>query len=232
MKYDPQIHNRRSMRLKGYDYSLPGAYFITFVTYQRDELFGEVVNSEMKLSPLGQIVHDEWMRSIGIRQEIRLNEDEFVIMPNHLHGIIWIVDLVGADGVRPVNGVGPGIGDGVRPGDGDGYHTPEEGACHAPQQSPIHAPQSAFQAAPQQTPGLHRLPRSLSSFVAGFKAKVTSRAGGELNMAGIWQRNYFDHIIRSDREFQNIWEYIDNNPQRWLKDQLHPSAPANQFNQD
>ena len=94
-------HHRRSIRLKGYDYSQPGAYFVTIVTQNRAEIFGQVVDGEMKLSALGQIVHDEWMRSIGIRAEIQLYEDEFVIMPNHVHGIVWIVVLVGLDAVRP-----------------------------------------------------------------------------------------------------------------------------------
>jgi hypothetical protein len=79
MQFDSQIHHRRSIRLKGYDYSQPGAYFITLVTYQRDCLFGDLVGGEMQLSVLGKIIHDEWMRSIGIRMEIRANKDEFVM---------------------------------------------------------------------------------------------------------------------------------------------------------
>ena len=106
-RYDPQTHHRRSTRLKGYDYTLSGAYFVTLVTYRRDPIFGEIVAGQMKLSPLGQIVREEWLRSIGIRNEIRLYADEFVVMPNHFHGIVWIV---GADGVCPGAGVTPDIG--------------------------------------------------------------------------------------------------------------------------
>ena len=98
MKYNPEIHHRRSIRLKGYDYTQPGAYFITLVTHRREMIFGDVVEAQMALSALGQIVHEEWMRSIQIREEIRLYEDEFVVMPNHAHGIVW---MVGADGLRP-----------------------------------------------------------------------------------------------------------------------------------
>ena len=101
MKYNPQIHHRRSIRLKGYDYTQPGAYFVTFCTYQRDEILGEVHYGEMKLSALGKIVRDEWFRTAQIRKEIQLFDDEFIIMPNHGHGIIWIIETVGADGVRP-----------------------------------------------------------------------------------------------------------------------------------
>lgn len=211
MVYDPKIHHRRSIRLKGYDYSQPGAYFVTMVTYRRDEIFGEVVNGVMRLSPLGQIVHDEWMRSIGIRKKIRLFEDEFVVMPNHGHGIVWIVEtLVGADGVRPeISGIRAG----------------QEGARRAPQP----ALQPALQPAPQT---FRRSPKSLGAFIAGFKASVSSRAKRELNMTGIWQRNYYEHIIRNETEFKNIWDYIDDNPRKWDEDKLHPKAPPNRFNLD
>ena len=76
-------------RLKGYDYTSVGAYFITLVTYQRDEIFGSVVNGEMKPTPLGNIVREEWFRSAAMRREIELFEDEFIIMPNHIHGIVF-----------------------------------------------------------------------------------------------------------------------------------------------
>jgi len=232
MTFNPAIHHRRSTRLKGYDYTQPGAYFVTLVTYHRDEIFGEVANGVMKLSSLGQIVYDEWMRSAEIRKEIRLYEDEFVVMPNHLHGIVWIVSLVGADEgtdvgadvIRPSNDIRPD----------SGIHPPETGARRAPQPS---APQSVRADGIRPDDGvrpipLRRAPKSLGSFIAGFKSSVTSRAGRELDMTGIWQRNYYDHIIRSENEFQAIWNYIDNNPQKWGSDQLHPSALPNPFNRE
>ena len=116
MKYDPHkrhrpfdlAQGRHSIRLKGYDYTQPGAYFVTFCTYQRDEILGEVLHGEMKLSALGKIVQEEWFRTAQIRKEIQLFDDEFIVMPNHGHGIIRIIEPVGADGVRP--------GDSIRPG--------------------------------------------------------------------------------------------------------------------
>ena len=92
MKFDPKIHHRRSIRLKGYDYTQNGAYYITIVTYQRQHLFGEVVNSEMELNELGKIAHDEWFKTAELRPYVELFEDDFVVMPNHAHGIIWIVN--------------------------------------------------------------------------------------------------------------------------------------------
>ncbi|MGC8720949.1 MAG: transposase, partial [Thermodesulforhabdaceae bacterium] len=99
MPYDPERHHRRSIRLKGYDYSQPGAYFITICTQGRAHLFGEVVEGEMRLNTWGQIVWEEWFRSAVLRPYVRLCPNEFVVMPNHVHGIIWIVnddDDVGA----------------------------------------------------------------------------------------------------------------------------------------
>ena len=225
LKFDPQIHHRRSIRLKGYDYSQAGAYFVTICAWQRECLFGEVVAGEVRLSALGMIVREEWMRSGEIRKELRLYKDEFVIMPNHVHGIVWII---GADGncpegggasLAPVHGgmdhaVGVGA-DGIRP-DGihpDGNRPEGEGASLAPEQ-------------------LRREARSLSSFIAGFKATVTSRARRELNISGIWQRNYYEHVIRDEVDLRRIEDYIQNNPLRWGQDQLHPQASPNKFNQD
>lgn len=205
MKYSPEIHHRRSIRLKGYDYTQPGAYFVTFCSYKRDEIFGEVINAEMKLSRLGEIVRNEWFRSAEIRKEIRLFDDEFMVMPNHGHGIIWIVDTtaVGADSVRPVN-VGT---DDIRPN--EGFHLGIEGA-HAMRPNP--------EKSDAQRATLRRMPRSLGSFMAGFKASVTSQAKNELMMTGIWQRNYYEHIIRNDRELSNIGWYIRSNPRNWQLD--------------
>lgn len=99
-------HNRRSVRLSGYDYSQPGAYFVTICTHKRDLLFGEVLNGEMRPNEIGRVVSQEWFRSANIRAEIELYPDEFVVMPNHIHGIVWIVGHMGGDrspgrGARP-----------------------------------------------------------------------------------------------------------------------------------
>jgi hypothetical protein len=85
------VRKRSSLRLEGYDYTLAGAYFITLITHRRQCLFGEIIDGEVALSPFGEVVRDEWLASAGIRREIQLQEDEFVVMPNHIHGIVWIV---------------------------------------------------------------------------------------------------------------------------------------------
>jgi len=90
MAYDPKIHHRRSIRLKGYDYSRVGAYFVTICTHKRECVFGEVVEGEMRLNETGMIVQDEWLRTPTIRPNVEL--DVFVVMPDHLQGIIILND--------------------------------------------------------------------------------------------------------------------------------------------
>ena len=127
MPYNPAIHHRRSVRLRGYDYTQSGAYFVTLVTQWRACLFGEIVAGEMVLNPLGESVREEWLRSAEIRRELGL--DTFIVMPNHLHGIVVIVgpagadpplasstNAVGAHGRAPLPGNSPPLDDAPQPG--------------------------------------------------------------------------------------------------------------------
>ena len=84
----PSKHRRRSIRLEGYDYAQPGAYFVTICTHRWINMFGNVSSSEIMLNPLGRVVQDEWLQTAQIRPYVQL--DEYVIMPNHLHGIVMI----------------------------------------------------------------------------------------------------------------------------------------------
>jgi REP element-mobilizing transposase RayT len=103
MPRDSITHHRRSIRLEGYDYSQPGAYFVTICTKDRCCLFGDVINGECKLDQFGRIVEEEWKRSTVIRREIEL--DDWVVIPNHMHGIVYIVydETVGAHGRAPLH---------------------------------------------------------------------------------------------------------------------------------
>jgi len=152
------------------------------------------------LNPWGEIVQEEWFRSADIRQEIVLHRDEFVIMPNHVHGIVWIVP----NGDRGDRGNGRGDRDGGR-GDRPG------------------APTSAITPIP---PGPAR--RSLASFLAGFKSVVTKRINTLREAPGVpvWQRNYYEHIIRDERALGYIREYILNNPARWETDENNPALSS------
>ncbi len=88
MPFNPDRHHRKSYRLPGHDYRLPGWYFVTVCTQNRECHFGDIVDGRMRLSSIGRIVRDEWRRTARIRRNVSL--DEFTIMPNHIHGIIVI----------------------------------------------------------------------------------------------------------------------------------------------
>ena len=185
MKYNSEIHHRRSIRLKGYDYTQPGAYFVTICTFQRAHVFGEVVNGEMILNVSGKIARDEWFKTAALRPYVKLYEDEFVIMPNHGHGVIWIMD------------------------DGN-----DARALHGNTQS-----RAERRSAPT-TPTKSVAPRSLGAIVRGYKSAVTYAINTHEKIRGsvVWQRNYYEHIIRNDRELKNIGWYILNNPLNWQLD--------------
>ncbi|UBF23688.1 transposase [Kovacikia minuta CCNUW1] len=191
MKYNPDKHHRRSIRLQGYDYASAGMYFVAICTYQRQCLFGAVVDGEMQLNDDGRMVSDEWIRSRNIRQEIDF--DAWVIMPNHIHGIVVIYPpnlsqhSVGAHGRAPLQNV-----------------------------------------APQRFGIAYRKPRSLSSFIAGFKSAATKQINMMRNAPGtpVWQRNYYEHIVRNEESLQHLRQYIHNNPLSWQEDQLHPDNPS------
>jgi putative transposase len=242
MKFYPQKHHRRSIRLPEYDYSQAGAYFITLCAWRRERFFGVISDNQMKLSRLGEIIQQEWQRSAQIRREIQLDPDEFIIMPNHIHGIALIIDQVGADGIRPDNlrpedidpdGVFPNgsFPDDIHQGNIDAEQDGEyqEGAIQGRenQWGASLAPLRGTGGMDQPEGGVRRTPlrrkgRSLGSFVAGFKAAVTARARRELGIEGIWQCNYYEHIIRDQEEYESIRAYIQTNPLRWVDDQLHP----------
>ena len=183
MKFDPQKHHRRSIRLKNYDYSQVGAYYITIVTCQRDPLFGRIVNEEVQLSAYGRIADECW-RAIP-EHFPTIEVDAYVIMPNHLHGILVIHE----------------IGMATNP-------SPSAGARHA---------------SPLRPHGVE--PGSIGAIVGSFKSAVTKRIGREIKATSIWQRNYYEHVIRDERDLNRIREYIQSNPANWERDKENSKSP-------
>ena len=181
---------RHSIRLRDYDYSEPGAYFLTVCTKERERLFGEINQGEMKLNGAGKIVQSIWVQLPKRFPNIELNE--FVIMPNHVHGIISILDLnVGAGFPRPIKmSNNPSV----------------RGAVTAPLQS-----------------------GSLGQIVAYFKYQSTKQINLLRNMPGvpIWQRNYYEHVIRDEHELFEMRQYTQENPLKW---DLDPENPLREFN--
>lgn len=187
------FHHRRSIRLPGYDYSQQGAYFVTICTQDRMCLFGDIEDGEMTLNQYGSAVQDEWLRTPEIRAEIQTGE--FVVMPNHFHGIVLICGGE-ADVCRGT-------------------------ACRA-----------LMECTARRAPTVERFGRpisgSLPTIVRAFKSAVTRRINGIRRTPGeqVWQRNYYEHVIRNEIDYRQITEYIADNPRRWKEDVLHPDVSS------
>jgi putative transposase len=182
MADEARFHNRRSIRLRGYDYTAPGAYFVTMVTHRRTQLFGEIAGGEMRVNEWGEIAADCWLAIPDHYDHVGL--DEFMVMPNHFHGII----VISENETKMAYPVGAG--------------SPRPYATDIPRVEPTRP-----------------LP-TLGQIVAWCKyqcAKYINAARGT-PAAPVWQRNYWEHIIRNDAELARIRMYIRNNPIRWGMD--------------
>lgn len=160
-----KLSQRKNIRLKEYDYSQAGYYFITICTKNRIPLFGEIVvaddpvrQSVMKANEIGRMIYQCWNKTNEIYKNVRT--DVFCLMPNHIHGIIIISE--------------------------------KNGQSHP----------------------------SLSKIIQGFKS-VTTRLCFKYNHKTLWQRNYYDRIIRNQEEYEKIYEYIETNPLKWKEDEYY-----------
>jgi len=188
--------HRRSIRLSNYDYSQSGAYFITICTHQREWLFGEILNEKMLLKEFGNIARSEWLKTPKIRANIELGE--FIIMPNHTHGIIWIKDYkVDCKGVL------------------DGEEGSEVDSKGVLQYAPT--------TTPTYTSNFESPSKTIGAIIRGYKSSVTKQINTIRKLPGfaVWQRNYYEHIIRNEEDLYNITQYIKNNPSNWDKDDLY-----------
>jgi putative transposase len=172
MEFNQRPRYRRLNRLKEYDYSQPGAYFITVCTKKRAFLFGEIDDGTMRLNNYGEIVRLAWLALPLHYANVEL--DSFVIMPNHIHSIMSLKD-VGA-GLKPA----PTVSDSKR--------------------------------------------YPLSEIIRGFKTFSSCSINKIRKMPGtsVWQRNYYEHVIRRDESLAQIREYIETNPLRWTLDRENP----------
>jgi REP element-mobilizing transposase RayT len=211
MTYNPTIHNRRSIRLQGYDYSLSGAYFLTICTYKKEHVFGEIVNGEIKLNLIGQYALQQWNK---IPQRFPIVElEEFIIMPNHIHGIIIIRNgrCEGLD-YGPPNSKRDSLSDRRGEGSDNTPRIPPKVSLSDP--SPLHQNQP-------QSNGTR--PGSVGAIVQNFKSSTSRKINTMPGMKNIkiWQVNYYDHIIRNEEDHARIVEYIQKNPVQWDQDELN-----------
>jgi REP element-mobilizing transposase RayT len=190
-KYNPNIHHRKSIRLKEYNYSQAGLYFITICCQNRICRFGNVVDGEMMLNEFGIVAYNEWVKLSERFSNFEL--EVFQIMPNHMHGIILLNDI--------------SVGAGVNPAQNDLY-TQNDGKTNDNNRTTA------------------RVAPTVSNIVGAYKSLV---ANGCLDifksqnetMGKLWQRNYYEHIIRNEQSYQTIAEYIINNPAKWADDKFY-----------
>ena len=175
MSSKPQIRRRPSLRLKGYDYTQAGLYFVTIVSQGRLPLFGEVINRAMGLNRLGEIVQNTWLDLPRHYPFVELGA--FVVMPNHVHGIIILADCGRGGSIQ--------ADDRVPEGERTGRDAVPDGSKTRP----------------------YWLSRSLSEIVRAFKAYSARRINMIRGMSGqpVWQRNYYDHIIRNQQDLELTW---------------------------
>jgi len=187
-------HHRRSIRLPDFDYSGPGVYFVTLVAQGRGCLFGEIKDGVMVLSAIGGIAKEHWR---AIPDHFKMVElGAHVVMPNHMHGIIIIRDTnVGATTTNMV------------------------GATHRPALQRVARMGDMERASHWDAP----TKGSLGAIIGAYKMSVTRRVRRELDdPAPVWQRNYFEHVIRNDEEHSRIHEYIESNIENWAQDDENP----------
>ena len=221
MVYDPDRHNRCSVRLKGYDYSQPGFYYVTICTQDRVERFGDVSDDEMVLNDAGEIVDEEWNLIPARYGHVVL--DKYQVMPNHMHGIVQIVGSANGENKSFGNGnVGTGLvpvlnnadkTDGTVPGDAD--KTDEN--------------TSEMVVAAYKRTGTRPVPTPLYNIIGTFKSITQNDYADGVRNNGwlpfrkrLWQLRFHDHIIRNEKELNRIRKYIMDNPKTWSDDENNP----------
>jgi REP element-mobilizing transposase RayT len=188
-------------RLKGWDYSSDGYYFVTICTGNRQHYFGEITGGKMGLSEIGEIIKCEWQKTGIIRKNVKL--DEFVVMPNHLHGIL-VIEAMGVE--TPRRGVSTNE---THPPTNETH--PPTNETHPPvndTRKPIFC-------------GNNWKPNTLGSIINQFKSVSTKRIRSIGYKHFEWQSRYYDHVIRNQQSLDRIRKYIINNPVNWQDDRMN-----------
>ncbi|MBC7766073.1 MAG: transposase [Hyphomonadaceae bacterium] len=182
MDYNSNIHHRRSIRLKHYDYTTNGYYFVTICTENKENLFGDIIDGKMLLSHAGNMVEERYLNLKNMFEDIELVQ--YIVMPNHFHAIIALVgagfmsahDEVSSNPKRADTRPAPTMGDVI---------------C-------------AFKS------------MTTNAYIKGVRSGIYSPF-----QKHIWQRNYYEHVIRDKNEFLNTWEYIASNALKWCEDEYY-----------
>ncbi|MBU1863393.1 MAG: transposase [Candidatus Omnitrophica bacterium] len=197
-------YNRKSIRLQQHDYSGDGYYFVTVCTKDRECLFGDVIDGSMRLNRMGIVANTYWHQIKEHFKNVHL--DECIIMPNHMHGIIVINDKTDID-IRKLN-VGAGFPRPLRDGN----------ECHHKRNSDVVGHEGRG----------NRAPTTLGRIMAYYKYQSTKQINIMHKTPGtcVWQRAFYDHIIRNEKSLHDIREYVINNPSQWEYDENNPNRIA------
>ena len=238
MTYNPKIHHRRSIRLKGYDYSQAGLYFITICCNRWNNSlglpFGNIENGEMILNEFGQIAYNEWVKLTERFTNFEL--DVFQIMPNHMHGIIVLNDAVGAGFNHAQNG-GDAQNDANAQNDGNTQNddpqtiTPAQDGANVQNDANIIQGAGASPA-PTRNASVSDIVGAYKSLVANGCLDIWKLTWAGVNpaptqiptMGKLWQRDFYEHIIRNEQSYERISNYIINNPAKWNEDKFYVQA--------
>jgi putative transposase len=220
------MNSRRpnSLRLQNHDYTKNGAYFVTIVTYEREAILGDVKNRRTHLSNYGKLVTDMWKDLPNRYSHVSL--DEFVVMPDHIHGILWINTATTHESIPPVgagslltlhenSNNGKMIGT-LKPAQTTTQLTSRDGSPRAGLKSTsnqtINAPDVSSINEPAPTGN-----KSLSEIIRNFKTVSAKRINLVRRLPGtpVWQRGFHDRIIRDEDELNAVRYYIQTNPSRW-----------------
>jgi len=239
MPYDPNIHHRRSIRLKGYDYSQEGLYFITLCIQNKDCLFGEIVENQMLLNDAGKMV-EKWVRELKNKYP-GIDFGEYVVMPNHFHCIIEILSGNVVEKIAILKEKGTSVlekgASVVEKGASvveKGASVVEKGASVVEKGASV-VEKGAHTGAPlrertSEKYGMNNIKynatigdmldwfktMSTNEYIRGVKSFNWKRFDRKL-----WQVNYWEHIIREQQSYENISGYISDNPAKWKDDKLY-----------
>jgi REP element-mobilizing transposase RayT len=184
MHNPPELPHRKQLRLRGYDYAFPGVYFVTICSAGKRPIFGSIRDGKTALSPIGEIVRSEW---VALTERFTgLVLDQFVVMPNHLHGVLAFVSHVGGASPAPTTANTTG-----KPG----------GASPSP---------------------------TLFEVIGAFKSISTIKVNKFMRRRGVplWQRSYYEHIVRTGEDVRKIQRYILENPLMWSLDPENPNRKS------
>lgn len=237
--FNPSIHHRKSIRLKGYDYSQSGLYFITICCYNKECMFGEISNGTMTLNSAGQVAQHCWQEIPSHFPNVILHEH--IIMPNHIHGIIEITDTVGAKNISPssksidnlenndLNIIQNDFNEDTELEKNDFNEDTERinnefNKNIERAKNDVNDNDRAKNISPLQKTTNFRSPsKTIGSVIRGFKIGVTKWMRQNTEIYDVWQRNYYEHIIRNDASYELISDYILNNPSKWQEDTFYIS---------